>query len=272
MPANDVLFKAEDISLRLGGNLILEKLAFQIIDRVRPGKITGQIVALLGPSGVGKTQLLRLMAGLNEADIGDVINTQGGTSHPLIAGEVGLVFQNYILLRHRTVLGNLVIAGVMNGMPRKEARDKAAELLARFGLGDRAGYYPMQLSGGQRQRVAIAQQLVHQKQLLLMDEPFSGLDPAALEEVVKLLVQVRDMDELNTLFIVTHDIRTALRVADTVLMLGRDRGPDGKPASGAHIKETIDLVELGLAYRADIETDPAFIALEARVKAQFSVL
>lgn len=271
MPANDVLFKAENITLRLGGNLILEKLAFEIIDRVRPGMITGQIVVLLGPSGVGKTQLLRLMAGLSEADAGDVIDTKGG-AHPLVAGEVGLVFQNYILLRHRTVLGNLVIAGVMNGMPRKQARDKAAELLARFGLGERANYYPMQLSGGQRQRVAIAQQLVHQKQLLLMDEPFSGLDPAALEEVVKLLVQVRDMDELNTLFIVTHDIRTALRVADTVMMLGRDHGPDGKPTSGAHIKETIDMVELGLAYRVDLETDPTFLALEARVKAKFSSL
>jgi len=266
---NDVLFKAKDISLRLGGNLILEKLSFEIIDRVRPDKITGQIVALLGPSGVGKTQLLRIMGGLNEADLGDVVDAK---DRPLYAGEVGVVFQNYILLRHRTVIGNLITAGVMNGMPRKEARDKAAELLARFGLGDRAGFYPMQLSGGQRQRVAIAQQLVHQKMLLLMDEPFSGLDPAALDDVVRLLVQVRDMDELATLFIVTHDIRTALKVADTVLMLGRDRAPDGKISSGARIKEKVDLVALGLAYRDDLESDPKFLELERRIKAQFSTL
>jgi polar amino acid transport system ATP-binding protein/sulfate transport system ATP-binding protein len=170
------------------------------------------------------------------------------------------------------VLGNLVTAGVMNGMPRPAARDKAAQLLARFGLGDRAGFYPMQLSGGQRQRVAIAQQLVSQKTLLLMDEPFSGLDPAALDEVIKLLVQVRDMDEFNTLFIVTHDIRTALKVADTVLMLGRDRAPDGTVSSGAHIKEKIDMVELGLAYREDLEDDKNFLELEHRVKAQFKTL
>jgi polar amino acid transport system ATP-binding protein/sulfate transport system ATP-binding protein len=269
MAANDVLFKVEDLSLRLGGNLILEKLSFDIIDRVRPGVVTGQIVALLGPSGVGKTRLLRIMAGLDEADHGDVFDGKGV---PLVAGQVGVVFQNYILLRHRTVLGNLVTAGVMNGMPRSQARDKAAQLLARFGLGERAGYYPMQLSGGQRQRVAIAQQLVHQKQLLLMDEPFSGLDPAALDEVVKLLIQVRDMDELNTLFIVTHDIRTALKVADTVLMLGRDRVADGKSSSGAHIKEKIDMVELGLAYREDLDTDPKFLDLERRVKAEFPQL
>jgi NitT/TauT family transport system ATP-binding protein len=269
MAANDVLFKATDLTLRLGGNLILENLAFDIIDRVRPGVVTGQIVALLGPSGVGKTRLLRIMAGLDEADHGDVYDGKGV---PLQAGQVGVVFQNYILLRHRTVLGNLVTAGVMNGMKREIARDKAAQLLARFGLGERAGFYPMQLSGGQRQRVAIAQQLVSQKTLLLMDEPFSGLDPAALDEVVKLLVQVRDMDELNTLFIVTHDIRTALKVADTVLMLGRDRTPEGKPSSGAHIKEKIDLVELGLAYRDDLDADPKFLDLEHRIKAEFSTL
>ena len=266
MAANDVLFKVADVTLRLGGNLILEKLSFDIVDRVRPDKVTGQIVALLGPSGVGKTRLLRIMAGLDEADHGDVFDGKGV---PLVAGQVGVVFQNYLLLRHRTVLGNLVTAGVMNGMPRAQARDKAAQLLARFGLGDRAGFYPMQLSGGQRQRVAIAQQLVSQKTLLLMDEPFSGLDPAALEEVVKLLVQVRDMDELNTLFIVTHDIRTALKVADTALMLGRDHAPDGKSSSGAHIKEKIDLVELGLAYRDDLETDPKFLDLERHIKAEF---
>jgi NitT/TauT family transport system ATP-binding protein len=267
--ANDVLFKVKDITLRLGGNLILEKLNFDIIDRVRADKVTGQIVALLGPSGVGKTQLLRIMAGLNEADQGDVTDAKG---RPLCAGEVGVVFQNYILLRHRTVLGNLITAGVMNGMPRKVARDKSVELLARFGLGERASFYPMQLSGGQRQRVAIAQQLVHQKQLLLMDEPFSGLDPAALDDVVKLLVQVRDMDELNTLFIVTHDIRTALKVADTALMLGRERTPDGKITSGAHIREKIDLVELGLAYHEELEADQKFLDLERRVKAQFKTL
>ena len=269
MAANDVLFKIKNVGLRLGGNLILENLSFDIIDRVRPDKTTGQIVALLGPSGVGKTRLLRVMAGLDEADTGDVYD---GKDQPLLAGHVGVVFQNYILLRHRTVLGNLVTAGVMNGMGRTEARDKSAQLLARFGLGERATFYPVQLSGGQRQRVAIAQQLVSQKQLLLMDEPFSGLDPAALDEVIKLLIQVRDMDELNTLFIVTHDIRTALTVADTVLMLGRDRTSDGKISSGAHIREKIDMVELGLAYRDDLETDPKFLDLERRIKAQFTKL
>ncbi len=269
MVAGEVLFRAKDVSLRLGGNLILEKVNFDIKDRVRPDKVTGQIVALLGPSGVGKTQLLKIIAGLNQPDTGAV---SGLHDKPIIAGTVGVVFQNYLLLRHRTVMGNLVTAGVMNGMKRDDARTAAAALLKRFGLGERADFYPAQLSGGQRQRVAIAQQLVKQKTLLLMDEPFSGLDPSALEDVIRLLVQVRDMDELNTIVIVTHDIRAALTVADTVMMLGRERGPDGKPASGAHIKQTYDLVELGLAYREDLSDSTPFHELEKKIKEQFKTL
>ena len=269
MVAGEVLFRAKDVSLRLGGNLILDKLSFEIIDRVRPDKVTGQIVALLGPSGVGKTQLLKLIAGLNQPDNGAIT---GLHEKPIIPGTVGLVFQNYLLLRHRTVMSNLVTAGVMNGMKRDDARNVAATLLKRFGLSERAEFYPAQLSGGQRQRVAIAQQLVKQKTLLLMDEPFSGLDPAALDDVIKLLEQVRDMDELNTIVIVTHDIRAALAVADTVLMLGRERAPDGKVSSGAHIKQSYDLVELGIAYKENNEDTAPFLELEKKIKAQFKTL
>src|SRR5205814_292625 len=119
-------------------------------------------------------------------------------------------FQNYPLLRHRTVLSNLELAGAANGMARGDARKRALELLERFCLAERARFYPAQISGGQRQRVAIAQQLMHPKHLLLMDEPFSGLDPAALEQVMHLVVEVANMDELNTILIVTHDIRAAM--------------------------------------------------------------
>jgi polar amino acid transport system ATP-binding protein/sulfate transport system ATP-binding protein len=177
-----------------------------------------------------------------------------------------------LLLRHRTVMGNLVTAGVMNGMKRDDARAAAAALLKRFGLSERADFYPAQLSGGQRQRVAIAQQLVKQKVLLLMDEPFSGLDPSALDDVIKFMIQVRDMDELNTIVIVTHDIHAALTVSDTVFMLGRERAADGKVSSGAHIKQTYDLVDLGLAYRENLDDAPPFHELQKKIKEQFKAL
>jgi ABC-type nitrate/sulfonate/bicarbonate transport system ATPase subunit len=269
MGAGDVLLEVKNLGLRLGDHQVLDKLSFKVIDRVRPGKITGQVVGLLGPSGVGKTRLLRLIAGLDQPDAGVVL---GPTSKPLIAGTVGVVFQNYVLLRHRTVMANLVLAGVANGMSRDEAHKKASVLLERFSLADRGDYYPAQLSGGQRQRVAIAQQLVHNKQLLLMDEPFSGLDPAALDEVMKLIVEVANMDELNTVVIVTHDIRAAILVSDTLFMLGRDHAPDGKLIPGAHIQHTYDLVERDLCWKDDLELDPRFPPLEREIKERFKAL
>ena len=269
MGAGDVLLEVKDLGLRLGEHQVLDKLSFKVIDRVRPGVVTGQIVGLLGPSGVGKTRLLRLIAGLDAPDRGVVL---GPSSQPLHAGSVGVVFQNYVLLRHRTVMDNLIIAGLANGMKHDESHAKASKLLERFDLGERADYYPAQLSGGQRQRVAIAQQLVHNKPLLLMDEPFSGLDPAALDDVMKLIVEVANMDELNTVVIVTHDIRAAILVSDTLFMLGRDRTPDGKIVPGAHIQHTYDLVEMGLCWTKDLELDARFPPLEREIKQRFKAL
>ncbi len=267
--AGDTLLEVREVSQRLGNNQILDKLSFDVKDRTRPGKVTGQLVGLLGPSGVGKTRLLRLIAGLDRPDTGVIL---GQKSQPLAAGTVGVVFQNYVLLRHRTVMGNLVTAGVANGMARAESKDKASHLLERFGLADRGSFYPAQLSGGQRQRVAIAQQLVHQKSLLLMDEPFSGLDPVALQEVIKLVNEVAHMQELNTIIIVTHDIRAAMLVSDTLLMLGRDRTPEGKIVPGAHIQHTYDMVQLGMAWRDDLELDPKFATMERELVERFRAL
>jgi NitT/TauT family transport system ATP-binding protein len=266
MAEGDVLLDVRDVHLQLGGNPILGGVTFQVKDRVQPGKVTGQIVALLGPSGVGKTRLLRLIAGLDTPDTGAIIGPEG---KPPQAGEVGVVFQNYPVLRHRRVLDNLELAGRANGLDRDKARQRSAELLGRFGLGDRASFWPAQLSGGQRQRVAIAQQIVVQKKLLLLDEPFSGLDPAALDATMKLLVEVAHLDELNTLVIVTHDIRSALIVSDTVFMLGRDRNADGRITSGAKIQAVYDLVAEGLAWRDDVEGDPKLAKLERELKSQF---
>ena len=269
MAAGEVLLEVRDVALRLGNNQILDKLSFEVRDRVRPGAVTGQLVGLLGPSGVGKTRLLRLIAGLDRPDAGVIL---GPKSQPMAAGTVGVVFQNYVLLRHRTVMGNLVTAGVVNGMSRAEAKDKASHLLERFGLADRGSFYPAQLSGGQRQRVAIAQQLVHQKPLLLMDEPFSGLDPVALQGVIKLVAEVAHTHEHNTIIIITHDIRAAMLVSDTLLLLGRDRTPEGKIVPGAHIQQSYDMVERGMAWRDDLERDPQFPAMERELIDRFRLL
>lgn len=266
MADGDILLNVDDVALTLGGRLILDGVSLQIRDRVRPGAVTGQIAALLGPSGVGKTRLLRIISGLDAPDRG-VVTGEGGK--PLSQGSVGVVFQNYPLLRHRTVLSNLAVAGQTAGQGAGEAKDKAQNLLERFGLGAHGGHYPSELSGGQRQRAAIAQQLMNQRQLLILDEPFSGLDPAALLDVVELLIEVAHMHEANTLIIITHDIRAALLASDLVFMMGRDPGPDGRPQGGARVMHTHDLVEMGLAWQPEVESNPAFQALEHEIKAGF---
>lgn len=266
--AGEVLLEVKDVKLNLGGGKILDGVSFEVIDWIREGTTTGQVVSLLGPSGVGKTRLLRIMAGLDAPDAGSVF---GKDKKPLEAGSVGVVFQDYPLLRHRTVESNLELAGTIGGLSPAAARKRTQELLETFALTDRATFYPAQLSGGQKQRVAIAQQLVVPRQLLLMDEPFSGLDPAALEDVMKLLVDVANLDELNTILVVTHDIRAAMAVSDTVYMLGRD-WKDGKIVPGACIQATYDLVALDLAWKAEVQTLPAFVTLEREIKAKFRTL
>jgi polar amino acid transport system ATP-binding protein/sulfate transport system ATP-binding protein len=268
MAAGDILLDVKDVKQNLGGNQILDGVTFQVKDVVRPGAVTGQVVALLGPSGVGKTRILRILAGLDRPDTGSVSRANGQPCH---AGEIGVVFQHYPLLKHRTIRGNLEVAAAIGGL-KGDNWQRIDMLLDRFGLAHRKSLYPMQLSGGQRQRAAIAQQIVCHRTLLLLDEPFSGLDPAALDECIKLLLEVAHMDEINTLVIVTHDIRAAMIVADTVLMLGRDRDASGKITSGAKIQKTYDLIAMGLAHREDVEFDPAFTKLEREIKAEFKRL
>ena len=148
---------------------------------IRDGMQQGQVVCLLGPSGIGKTQLFRCIAGLQQPASGAVY--LNGLRTPVTPGEVGVVAQNYPLLNHRTVLGNLLIAARTRLPNEKSALEKSMQILDQFGLSEKALCYPASLSGGQRQRIAIAQQLLCSSHFLLMDEPFSGLDPHAKAQV-----------------------------------------------------------------------------------------
>jgi len=229
----------------------------------------GGLAAVLGLSGAGKSTLLRCLVGLERYDSGS-ITINGGDS---LRGQVGLVFQQFELFPHLTVLENCILAPMkVRRDARGDAEGRARQLLQSLGMQEKIAAYPDHLSGGQRQRVAIAQQLVVPKNLLLMDEPFSGLDPAALDEVIRLLVEVANLDELNTIVLVTHDIHSALVISDTVFMLGRDHASDGKIVPGARIQTTYDLVEKDLAWRTDVEDDPKFAALEREVRARFKSL
>ncbi len=159
------ILKAENISLNLGDNQILQDINIEIKDIVRPNVTTGQIVGFLGPSGVGKTKFFEILSGLLEPSTGTVM--LGDPLEPVQAGMVGVVQQNYPLFSHRTVEGNLLVAAKKLYPSDKEAKEKMNLMLDRFKLSDKAKLYPAQLSGGQKQRIAIAQQLLCSKNFLL---------------------------------------------------------------------------------------------------------
>lgn len=266
----DTLLDVRNVSLSYGDKQILRDVNVQVLDVERKCHVQGQVVGFLGPSGVGKTQLFRIIAGLQQPTSGGVfINS---THDPVKAGMVGVVSQSYTLFEHRTVLGNMILGAMKKEPSRKAAIEKSMELLNRFELTDKAHYYPALLSGGQRQRVAICQQLLSSEHFLLMDEPFSGLDLVALEKVSKLITDVACLDTLNTIILITHDVSAAAAVSDHLLMIGRDRDPEGKIIPGARIQEVYDLVSMGLCWQENILTRPDFLNFVATVKERFRSL
>jgi ABC-type nitrate/sulfonate/bicarbonate transport system ATPase subunit len=254
---NQRLLTVDHVSLSYGPKKILNDINLVIDDIVRPGMTQGQVVSLLGPSGIGKTQLFRCIAGLQNPTNG-AITLNGG--HQVQAGDVGVVFQNYPLLKHRTVWGNLKRAADSAG----KKPDDIKAMLERFGLADKGPLYPIQLSGGQRQRVAIIQQLLCSSHFILMDEPFSGLDILAKRKVQEAILEVSTADELNTVIITTHGIEEAVAVSDMIWVLGRKEGVDG-----AVCVAQIDLIERDLCWHTDIEHHPAFHPTVMEIKALF---
>lgn len=266
---DEVLLRVENLSVSYAAP-ILRDVSFEVRDVKRPGMAQGQKVALLAPSGMGKTQLFKRIAGLEPPTSGRVL--VGSAQLPVRAGMVGVVPQNYLLFEHRTVESSLLLAASMREPDRTKARARVAELLEEFQLADKRRFYPAELSGGQRQRISIAEQLLSSDHFLLMDEPFSGLDILMKRIVQGVIDQVARRDELNTIIFSTHDVESAVAVADTLLLLGRDRDEAGLPVPGARIQVSIDLVERNLAWHPSVEHVPGFAETVAEVKAMFGRL
>lgn len=215
------------------------------------------------------TQLSRILAGLMEPTSGSIYIESNG--EPVQPGIVGLVAQNYPLLPHRTVMGNLVVAARQKGLSTKEAKEQSAAMLARFELSDRAEAWPAELSGGQRQRVAIAQQLLCSDHYLVLDEPFTGLDPVMKDRASDLIRQVSMLHEENTIFVVAHDLAAVASVADTLWLLGRTRAATGG-SLGSTIVQTYDLIERGIAWNPEAQHTRVFDDLLHEIRARFDTL
>ena len=168
----------------------------------------GDLVSLVGPSGCGKSTLLKILAGLHDADEGEV---KIGTSiAPFTPGrDVGMVFQQALLLKWRTILENVTLPAEILGLPNREAKERARDLLNMVGLQGFETKYPYELSGGMQQRASIARALVHDPKLILMDEPFGALDALTREKMNLEMLRIWRQSS-KTIIFVTHSIQEAV--------------------------------------------------------------
>jgi sulfate transport system ATP-binding protein len=205
----------QDVSKQFG--------SFRAIDDVTLEIKTGSLVALLGPSGSGKSTLLRMIAGLEQPDIGHIYLTgEDATYRKVQERHIGFVFQHYALFKHLTVRQNVAFALEIRKVPKSRIRHRVEELIDLVqltGMGDR---YPSQLSGGQRQRVALARALAVQPRVLLLDEPFGALDAKVRKELRTWLRNLHHEVNVTTVF-VTHDQEEAMEVADEIVIMNHGR-------------------------------------------------
>lgn len=207
------MLKVCDLSKTAKDLTILDHLSFELR--------LGQVVALLGPSGSGKTTLLRCLARLEET-LEEKIFFNNEEIHHLAPTAIGMVFQNFNLFPHMTVLENMCYALQKQGrLSQKEILKKARSLLADFGLTNKESSYPSQLSGGQKQRVAIMRTLMLDPQMILFDEPTSALDPEMVTEVATIIQELKSPERL--IIMATHELRICQLIADHVLFLDRGR-------------------------------------------------
>ena len=204
-----------NVTKSFGTNTVLRDLSLDVA--------AGEVVSLIGASGSGKTTLLRCVNLLEQIDDGavlldgDEISAIGRDPNP-VRRRVGIVFQSFNLFPHMSVARNITLALTkVLGLGGDEASARAAELLSRFGLADKASSYPDQLSGGQQQRVAIIRALAMRPEVLLLDEITSALDPELVGEVLDVVRELKGSG--ITLFIATHEMAFAREISDRVCFL-----------------------------------------------------
>lgn len=206
-----VQVKFENVSMSFGDNQVLNTINFTIPE--------SKLVSILGPSGCGKSTTLMLISGLTFPTEGDIyFGDTNVTKQDAVNRKVGMVFQNYALYPHLSVLENVMFPLKMAKVPKKERKERAMELIDLVQISDHIDKKPKQLSGGQQQRVAIARALAKRPSILLMDEPLSNLDARLRIEMREEIRRIQQETGVTTVF-VTHDQEEALSISDEVMVL-----------------------------------------------------
>lgn len=210
------ILRTENITISYEDKKVIEDINIHLEE--------GELVSLLGVSGSGKTTLFNIISGLNVPDEGKVwLAEKGGeadieldiTGKP---GSVAYMLQKDMLLPHKKIVDNVALPLLLKGMPRKDARARAEELFAEFGLEGTQDKYPTQLSGGMRQRAALLRTYLASNGVVLLDEPFSALDALTKSAIHKWYLQIMEHISLSTLFI-THDIDEAILLSDRIYIM-----------------------------------------------------
>jgi ABC-type nitrate/sulfonate/bicarbonate transport system ATPase subunit len=202
-------------TFRDGGQIVhaLQDVSFT----ARPG----EFITIIGPSGSGKSTLFNLITGLVQPDTGQIVIECEATRHHM--GRVGYMPQRDLLLPWRTVLNNVILGPELDGSSRRDARQRARELMPLFGLDGFEHAYPDTLSGGMRQRAALLRTFLTDRDVLLLDEPFGALDALTRRELQRWLLDVWQRFKKTILFI-THDVEEAVFLADRVLVFSARPG------------------------------------------------
>src|SRR2546429_4006429 len=214
---DEIIIRTVKLNKYFGDKHVLKDIDFEVRKR--------EVVAVIGPSGSGKSTLIRCLNALEKATSGEIY-LHGQKLDPRLSvkqlssirRELGMVFQNFNLFPHMTVIQNVIEAPLLvRKMPKDQAMALGEKLLAKVGLSEKRDVYPSRLSGGQKQRVAIARALAMQPRALLFDEPTSALDPELVGEVLKVM---RDLAyEGSTMVVVTHEMQFARDVSDRVVFI-----------------------------------------------------
>lgn len=213
------ILEIRNIKKTFGEHVVLNDISFDIRQ--------GEVVVILGPSGCGKSTLLRCINGLEEIEEGEILFRGSVISgkirkHHEIRQKIGMVFQNYELFPHMTILKNITLAPQkVQGRSRQEAKKEAETLLKRIGLLDKKNAYPRQLSGGQRQRTAIVRALCMHPEIMLFDEVTASLDPEMVYEVLDVMMEMAKVG--RTMVIVTHEMQFARAAADRIIFMDQGR-------------------------------------------------
>ena len=248
----NTLLYVENLSVAYGEKVVIKDINLVEKDVFRKDNVTGQIIAVVGRSGRGKSTLFRALTGLVKPTTGKILiadTTSGGENDAkeVEEGDVGFVDQKYTLFRNKTVYQSLMFALRHKDTTKQEKREQIETYLAQWGLDKVKDQYPCELSGGQRQRTAIIEQIFCSGHYMVLDEPFSGLDVGNIEDVKNAFSLISSLHQFNTVIYSTHDIELAVELADSIYVIGYPT-EEGQMLNYGTIVKHVDMKDRGLAW------------------------